>query len=84
MFTILILTVTFSITISAFCSLMEATLYSVPLAYVRHLAEAGSKRAKILYRLKQDIGKPIAAILILNTISNTGGAAIAGAAVADL
>jgi len=63
---------------------MEAALYAVPLGHVRHLAETGSRQGKILNGFKNDIGKPIAAILILNTISNTGGAAVAGAAVAEL
>ena len=82
--TILVVSVCLSISISAFCSLMEAALYAVPVAHVKHLADSGSRKGRILQKLKDDIGKPIAAILILNTISNTAGAAVAGAAVASL
>lgn len=63
---------------------MEAALYAVPLSHVRVLAETGSKSGIILLRFKNDMGTPIAAILILNTIANTGGASIAGWAGAAL
>jgi len=79
---ILVFSISLPIIISAFCSLMEAALYAVPYPYTKHLAESGSKRGKILMSLKNDVQKPIAAILILNTLANTGGAAIAGWAVA--
>lgn len=84
MVTILILSVAASILISACCSLMEAALYAVPKAYIRNSEEAGSKAAAILLALKDDISKPIAAILILNTIANTAGAAVSGWAVAEV
>jgi Mg2+/Co2+ transporter CorB len=70
-----------SLTLSFFCSLMEANIYAVPLAHVRHLAESGSKKGIILLRFKEEISRPIAAILILNTIANTIGAALSGAIV---
>lgn len=57
---------------------MEASLYAVPLSHVRTLEEKGLRAGRILSRFKTDIGRPIAAILILNTISNTGGASLAG------
>ncbi len=76
--TVLILAVLVTVFVSAFCSLMEATLYAVPHPHVKHLAEEGSKSARRLLLLKEDIGRPISAILILNTISNTGGASLAG------
>jgi CBS domain containing-hemolysin-like protein len=83
---ILILTasVGFAVVVSALCSLMEASLYAVPLAYVRHRAELGFRSGRILSRFKDDMGKPIASILIINTISNTAGAAIAGWAAAQV
>jgi len=81
---VLVLTIVFLIMMSATCSLMEAALYAVPLSYAKSQADRGSRAGKVLLRLKQDIGKPIAAILILNTASNSGGAAVAGATVAAL
>ncbi|MBT7859188.1 MAG: DUF21 domain-containing protein, partial [Gemmatimonadetes bacterium] len=68
--------------ISAMCSLFEAVLYSVPLAHIENLAESGSKTGLILRRLRSKVDEPIAAILSLNTIANTAGAAVAGAAAA--
>ena len=68
--------------ISAMCSLFEAVLYSVPLAHIENLAESGSKTGLILRRLRSRVDEPIAAILSLNTIANTAGAAVAGAAAA--
>ena len=59
-------------------------MYAVPLPHVKYLAETGSKSGKILLGFKDDIGPPISTILILNTISNTAGAAIAGRAVGTL
>ena len=81
---LLIISVSLSVSLSAVCSLMEAVLYAVPIAHVKHRAKQGSKAAAILYRFKGEIGEPIAAILILNTIANTAGAAIAGAACSRL
>lgn len=57
---------------------MEASLYAVPQAFVKHEAERGTRAAKILLRFKRDIGKPIATILIINTVANTAGASVAG------
>jgi len=61
---------------------MEACLLSVPLPHIKHLADSGSKKGKILLAYKEDLSNPIAAILILNTVCNTIGATIAGAIVA--
>lgn len=81
MATILALTVVFCLILSFICSIMEAALLTVPLAYVRHLASSGSRSGKILAEFKEDIRQPIAAILLLNTISHTLGAAVGGALV---
>jgi CBS domain containing-hemolysin-like protein len=82
--TILVISVILSLVISAFCSLMEATLYAVPVSFVHSLKEQGNRAGEILARFKSEMGKPISAILILNTISNTGGAAIAGWAAGEI
>ena len=71
------------ILVSAGCSLFEAVLYSVPASHVETLAAAGSRAGKKLQKLRADVQRPISAILTLNTIANTGGAAIAGAAAAQ-
>ena len=63
---------------SSFCSLCEAALYSVSRVQVERLAESGSAQGRRLRALRQEISRPIAAILTLNTISNTVGATLAG------
>ncbi len=76
----LIVAVSFAVLISGMCSLFEAVLYSVPISHVESLAEDGRKSGLILRALRRDVDRPIAAILSLNTIANTAGAAVAGAA----
>lgn len=80
----LILAVGLAVGISAFCSVAEAVLYSVPWSRIEQLREDGKPSGNILYALRTDVEKPIAAILSLNTIANTAGASIAGAAAARL
>ena len=62
---------------SFFCSLSEASLLSVSRVRVHKLAES-SRTAQLVERMKEHLDRPIAAILILNTVANTGGAALAG------
>lgn len=69
---------------SFFCSIMEAALYSIPPAKVEELRQAGDKGGARLHRLREHVDRPIAAILTLNTIANTIGAAFAGGLVASL
>ncbi len=64
---------------SAFCSLSEAAIYAVRLPYVRQVAETGNRAGIILDGFKENMDRPIAAILIINTAANTAGAAVAGA-----
>jgi CBS domain containing-hemolysin-like protein len=77
-------TVFFVMAVSFTCSLTEAALYSVRTLYVRKLADSGSRAGQVLHKLKQNMEKPIAAILILNTTANTAGAAIAGSEATNL
>ena len=64
---------------SAACSLFEAVLYSVPLSQIDALERAGRPSGAVLRTLRAQVDRPIAAILSLNTVANTGGAALAGA-----
>lgn len=68
-----------AILISALCSVIEAVLHSVPASKVEILAKSNTLSGRLLKRLKNNIQQPITAILTLNTIANTMGAAIAGA-----
>jgi len=64
--------------ISFLCSLLEATLLTSTSAYIAVLVRENQKSAKLLEHLKENIDRPISAILTLNTLSHTmGSAAIA-------
>jgi len=76
----LILATSVVLFVSCLCSLLEAVLYSLPASQIEMMASQNSTSGKILQRLHADIQRPISAILSLNTLANTGGAAIAGAA----
>lgn len=65
--------------VSFFCSLAEAALYSVPWTDIEKLREQGRKSGALLYDMRSNVDKPIAAILTLNTVANTAGSTIAGA-----
>ncbi|MEE4314904.1 MAG: hemolysin family protein [Desulfofustis sp.] len=80
----LILAVSLAIIVSAACSLCEAVLYSLTKSQVEMLRKSGARAGTILQRLREDIDEPITAILTLNTIANTIGAAVAGATFAKL
>ncbi|MBQ1209114.1 MAG: DUF21 domain-containing protein [Bacteroidales bacterium] len=65
--------------ISFLCSILEASLMSTPISHITMREEEGYKPAKLMKNYKQDSSRPIAAILSLNTIANTMGAAGVGA-----
>ena len=77
--TLLVLYVAVAIGISFLCSILEAVLLSVTPAYVGALAETKPAVADRLRTLKADVDRPLAAILSLNTVAHTIGAAGAGA-----
>lgn len=76
---LLILYVLIALGFSFLCSIAEAVLLSITPAYIALLTRQRPKTGRTLNQLKQDIGKPLAAILTLNTIAHTIGAAGAGA-----
>jgi CBS domain containing-hemolysin-like protein len=63
---------------SAFSSMSESAIYAIRMTYVMTLANSGSAAGKILLGFKENMERPISAILIVNTAANTAGAAIAG------
>lgn len=80
----LTLAVGLAMSISAACSLFEAVLYSVPLRHIETMVQQRKVSGRIFRSLRRDVDQPIAAILTLNTVANTGGAAIAGSAAATV
>lgn len=67
-----------SLGVSFLCSILEAVILSVTQGYVHVLRDRGSKAGEILHRMQDQVDEPIAAILALNTIANTFGAALGG------
>jgi CBS domain containing-hemolysin-like protein len=65
--------------VSFACSIFEAVLLSITPGYVAALEKEGAKTARRIKNLKANIDKPLAAILSLNTIAHTVGAAGVGA-----
>lgn len=67
-----------TIGVSFLCSLLEAVLLSSTSAYIGVLVKENKRSGKLLEHLKENIDRPISAILTLNTLSHTlGSAAIA-------
>lgn len=77
--TLLILYLLTALIVSFLCSIMEAVLLSTPLTYLKINADTKSKGIKRLIKLRQNIDRPLSAILSLNTIAHTVGAAGVGA-----
>ena len=65
--------------VSFICSLLESVILSVTHSHIGILVKSNPSKGKLLQRLKDDINRPLAAILTLNTIANTVGAAGMGA-----
>jgi len=65
--------------VSFLCSVMESVLLSTSVSFLNIKKESGHKSATIFIRLKNDIEKPLSAILSLNTVAHTIGAAGVGA-----
>ena len=76
---LLVFYVLLALCVSFLCSIMEAVLLSVTPSYVVMLEREDHPAGHRLRALKKDIDRPLAAILSLNTIAHTVGAAGAGA-----
>ena len=81
---LLIFYVLLALTVSFLCSIIEAVLLSVTPSYVSAQAAKGSRIGSQLSAYKEDIERPLAAILSLNTIAHTLGATGAGAQAATI
>ncbi len=82
--TLLIVYLLIALVFSFYCSIAEAVLLSVRNSYVRALEREGVSGAKTLRRLKDDLDRPLAAILTVNTVAHTVGAAGVGAQAAAI
>lgn len=74
MLSLLIVFFVLAIFFSFLCSLWEAVLLSITPTYARIQQQKGSAIGQYLQDFKENIDKPLAAILTLNTIAHTVGA----------
>lgn len=77
--TLLIVFLCVAIGFSFYCSVAEAVLLSITPSYIATMGDKKPADAQRLKRLKTNIDRPLAAILSLNTIAHTIGAAGVGA-----
>ncbi|HSO88448.1 MAG TPA: CNNM domain-containing protein [Draconibacterium sp.] len=68
-----------ALVVSFVCSIMEAVLLSTPHSFLVVKHEKGNLWAKSFIELKSNVDKPLSAILSLNTVAHTIGAAGVGA-----
>ena len=80
----LILYLCLALGFSFLCSILEAVLLSVGPGYIQSMIDKGNKAGKLLQTLKTDLDKSLSAVLTLNTIAHTMGAAGVGSEVSYL
>ena len=76
---ILIIAIAVAITVSFFCSMIEACLLSLSNSDIAHMVESRPVSAKIWKSFKTSIQKPLSVILIINTLAISIGSSISGA-----
>ena len=76
--TLLIFYLLLTMGISFLCSLLESVLMSTPISYITMKEDEGDKNAALFVKFKVNPDRPLSAILSLNTIANTLGAAAVG------
>jgi CBS domain containing-hemolysin-like protein len=76
---LLLVYLSLALIVSFICSIMEAVLLSTPVSFLAVRSGEGHKYADLMARLKQNIDRPLSAILSLNTVAHTVGAAGVGA-----
>jgi len=77
--TLLFIYLFIAVGVSFLCSVLEAVILSVTPSHIAMLNDRKLRSGALLLTLKQDINRPLAAILSLNTIAHTFGAAGVGA-----
>jgi CBS domain containing-hemolysin-like protein len=77
--TLLILYLLLALGVSFLCSILEAVLLSTTASYIEIKKMQNAPGAELFARLKSNIDRPISAILSVNTIAHTVGAAGVGA-----
>ena len=81
---LLIFYVLLALVVSFLCSVLESTLLTITPSSIEAAKSRGTRWGPRMEALKSDIDRPLSAILTLNTIAHTMGAAGAGAEYARL
>ena len=81
---LLLFYVALALSVSFLCSIMEAVLLSISTPYVSMMEQERPRLGARLKKFKDNLDRPLAAILSLNTIAHTVGAAGAGAQAASV
>lgn len=82
---LLIFYITLALGVSFICSILEAVVLSTPQTYVNILKNEGKRTASMWEHLKDDDSvRPLTAILTLNTVAHTMGAAGVGSQVQQI
>ena len=68
-----------ALAVSFLCSLLESVILSITRTHIAIESKEGKKSSTILESLKENINRPLAAILTVNTVANVVGAAGVGA-----
>ena len=68
-----------ALVVSFLCSIWEAAMLSTPVSHIELLVQEGKEAGVIMQGLRQNVERPISAILTLNTVAHTVGAFGAGA-----
>jgi len=67
-----------ALAVSFMCSVLEAVLLSTPVSFISMRESQGDKTASLMMKYKTNVDRPVAAILTLNTVAHTIGAAGVG------
>lgn len=67
-----------ALAVSFLCSVLEAVLLSTPVSFISMKESQGAKNAPLMMKYKTNVDRPVAAILTLNTVAHTIGAAGVG------
>lgn len=68
-----------ALSLSFLCSVLEAVLLSTPMSFISMKENQGSQTATLMKQYKNNVDRPVGAILSLNTIAHTIGSAGVGA-----
>ncbi len=77
--TLLIVYLFLALGFSFLCSILESVLLSTSMPFIQHKEVEGKKTATLLKKFKIEVDRPLSAILSLNTVAHTVGAAGVGA-----